>query len=237
MFSLPSSGGGAPLLGPGWDQEHPPSGFAIQAKGKRKRAAARIVKEYIEPTPKVEAKRKFDGFTNVDGQSFHSRALSGTTEAERRDITTRWDSFWKGMSASSPFQGPSLPMIGRMEARRAPRPVLDNTVCGLNPRCLVPERSTLPTCKDILRTFPIREFQGDHMGFSVDVKAAHKRIVLHDQEQGLGGFTLDGHTVWCGFFCPLVGETWWLPSSHLPSDPLVGAFFTLTIISLHSVGI
>ena len=75
---------------------------------------------------------------------------------------------------------------------RAPRLVLDNTVCGLNPRCFVPERSTLPTCKDILRTFPIREFQGDHMGFSVDVKAAHKRIVLHDQEQGLVGFTLDG---------------------------------------------
>ena len=30
------------------------------------------------------------------------------------------------------------------------------------------------------------------MGFSVDVKAAHKRIVLHDQEQGLVGSTLDG---------------------------------------------
>ena len=38
---------------------------------------------------------------------------------------------------------------------RAPRLVLDNTICGLNPRCWVPERSTLPTCKDILRTFPI----------------------------------------------------------------------------------
>ena len=65
-------------------------------------------------------------------------------------------------------------------------------VCGLNPRCWVPERSTLPTCKDILRTFPIREFQGDHMGFSLDVKAAHKRIVLHEREQGLVGFTLGG---------------------------------------------
>ena len=34
VFSLPSSGGGALLPGPGWDQEHPPSGFAIQAKEK-----------------------------------------------------------------------------------------------------------------------------------------------------------------------------------------------------------
>ena len=34
VFSLPSPGGGALLPGPGWDQEHPPSGFAIQAKEK-----------------------------------------------------------------------------------------------------------------------------------------------------------------------------------------------------------
>ena len=47
MFSLPSSGGGALLPGPGWDQEHPPFGFAIQAKGKKKSAAARIVKGYV----------------------------------------------------------------------------------------------------------------------------------------------------------------------------------------------
>ena len=75
---------------------------------------------------------------------------------------------------------------------RAPRLVLDNTICGLNPRCWAPERSILPTCKDILRTFlPIREFQGDHMAFSLDIKAAHKRIVLHEDEQGLVGFTLN----------------------------------------------
>ena len=61
----------------------------------------------------------------------------------------------------------------------------------MNPRCWVPERSTLPTCKDILRTFPLSEFQGDHLGFSLDVKAAHKRIVLHPDEQGLVGFTLN----------------------------------------------
>ena len=94
---------------------------------------------------------------------------------------------------------------------RAPRLVLDNTVCGLNPRCLVPERSTLPTCKDILRTFPIREFQGDHIGFSVDVKAAHKRIVLHDQEQGLVGFTLDGRLFFyrVTLFGAVFSAHWW----------------------------
>ena len=58
MFSLPSSGGGAPLPGPGWDQEHPPSGFAIQAKEKRKRAAARIVKGSIHSNT-LNLHRKF----------------------------------------------------------------------------------------------------------------------------------------------------------------------------------
>eukprot|EP00435_Cladocopium_sp_Y103_P033807 s3386_g8.t1 len=75
---------------------------------------------------------------------------------------------------------------------KAPRLVLDNSVCGLNSRCYIPDRSTLPSCKDILRTFPLRQFQGDHMGFSLDIKAAHKRIVLKDSEQGLVGFTLEG---------------------------------------------
>jgi len=65
-------------------------------------------------------------------------------------------------------------------------------VCGLNGRCLIPERSTLPTAKEILRSFPLRNSQKCLQGFSLDVKAAHKRIVLHNEEQGLVGFSFDG---------------------------------------------
>ena len=75
---------------------------------------------------------------------------------------------------------------------RAPRLVLDQTICGLNGRCHIPERSTLPSVKDVLRTFPVRNFSGDHMGFSLDIKAAHKRIVIPEEEHGLLGFTLQG---------------------------------------------
>ena len=75
---------------------------------------------------------------------------------------------------------------------RTPRLVLDQTICGLNGRCHIPERSTLPSVKDVLRTFPIRNFSGDHMGFSLDIKAAHKRIVVREEEHGLLGFTLQG---------------------------------------------
>jgi hypothetical protein len=77
---------------------------------------------------------------------------------------------------------------------RARRLVVDSTVCGLNGRCIIPEseRSTLPTAKEILRSYPLRHCRASLQGFSLDVKAAHKRIVLHPSEQGLVGFSLDG---------------------------------------------
>jgi hypothetical protein len=75
---------------------------------------------------------------------------------------------------------------------RAPRLVVDSSVCGLNGRCIIPERSTLPTAKEVLRSYPLRSCQKHLMGFSLDVKAAHKRIVLHPDECGLVGFSLEG---------------------------------------------
>ena len=69
---------------------------------------------------------------------------------------------------------------------------MDSSVCGLNGRCIIPERTTLPTAKEILRSFPLRQCQRPLLGFSLDVKAAHKRVVLHPEEQGLVRFSLDG---------------------------------------------
>ena len=63
---------------------------------------------------------------------------------------------------------------------------------GLNARCRVPERVTLPSAKDVLRCYPIRQESRELAGFSIDIKSAHKRIVVRPSEQGLVGFTLDG---------------------------------------------
>ena len=46
------------------------------------------------------------------------------------------------------------------------------------------------------------------MAFSLDIKAAHKRIVLHEEEQGLVGFT------------------GWISPSHISQIDLVGAHWT-----------
>ena len=86
---------------------------------------------------------------------------------------------------------------------RAPRLVVDSSVCGLNARCIIPERSTLPTAKEIIRCYPLRECQKALQSFSIDVKAAHKRIVLHPAEQGT--LFLSSYTIWCSIFSFLVG--------------------------------
>ena len=91
---------------------------------------------------------------------------------------------YAGMTASMPE--------GLAKWMNGPRLAVDSSICGLNGRCLIPERSTLPTAKEILRSFPLRNSQECLQGFSLDVKAAHKRIVLHKEEQGLVGFSLDG---------------------------------------------
>ena len=74
---------------------------------------------------------------------------------------------------------------------RPPRLVVDSSVCGLNNRCKLPERTTLPSAKDAIRCFPLRNNAADLSGFSLDIKSAHKRVVLKESEQGLLGFSLN----------------------------------------------
>ena len=54
-----------------------------------------------------------------------------------------------------------------------------------------PERSILPTAKEVLRSFPLQNHSRPLAGFSLDVKSAHKRILLHPSERGLVGFSLN----------------------------------------------
>lgn len=143
--------------------------------------------QYIEPTPKVQAKRKFEGFTNIDGQHFDSRALSGTTDflvfdetlkSERRDISTPWESFWKGMSASSSFQGPSLPMIGRMEA-------------SLSLVSVESERATRPTTLARRRLKAAKLASSDDHLFDLALRKLREIILFCPEDSGAGRTMLD----------------------------------------------
>ena len=100
----------------------------------------------------------------------------------------------------SHFRRPDTPACGRPKCLR-PEPQ----------RCQVPERSTLPSAKDIIRSYPIRGSSADLLGFSLDIKSAHKRIVIKDSEWGLVGFTLDDR-IYFYRVCPFgatFSAAWW----------------------------
>ena len=62
---------------------------------------------------------------------------------------------------------------------------MDSSISNTNTNCLVPERSALPSLQTIFHCFPLRS--SCLVGFSLDVKAAHKTIRVRAKEQGLLG--------------------------------------------------
>ena len=72
---------------------------------------------------------------------------------------------------------------------RPPRLVVDYTVCGTNSNCIVNEHQSMPSAKDVLRTFPLRNNQHELSALGLDVKAAHKRVVIKESHRGLLGFS------------------------------------------------
>ena len=61
---------------------------------------------------------------------------------------------------------------------KEPRLVLDSTVCGVNPKCNIPE---LPMASDVRP----EDTHASFIGASFDFKAAHKQIQVHPSEHGL----------------------------------------------------
>ena len=83
--------------------------------------------------------------------------------------------------------------IGKLSVVRAPgrseRLCLDNSVCGTNANCAVPEKQHMPSVRDVIHSYPIRETSEIQSALSIDIKSAHKRVVVNSAEQGLLGFT------------------------------------------------
>ena len=67
---------------------------------------------------------------------------------------------------------------------RPPRLVLDSTICGVNGRCIIPEHATLPGAQDVKRCYPLRNNASPLSGFSLDIRSAHKRIAVKEQDRG-----------------------------------------------------
>ena len=77
-----------------------------------------------------------------------------------------------------PFQAQAWVSVGKLGVAtsdtRPPRPV-DSSICRLNSRCKTPEKSTLPTAKDVLRCFPLRHSSA-MMGLALTSNPPMKRL-------------------------------------------------------------
>ena len=63
--------------------------------------------------------------------------------------------------------------------------MLDSTICGMNGRCHLPEKQRLPNLRHVshlLSTCP--PLQEEWQGASIDIKAAHKRMLIKEEERG-----------------------------------------------------
>lgn len=69
----------------------------------------------------------------------------------------------------------------------------------------------------------MRHFAGDHMAFSLDIKAAYKRMIVKATEHGLRGFTLQGKL----YFSRVAPFGGYFFSSMVGQDLAAGCFFFL----------
>ena len=70
---------------------------------------------------------------------------------------------------------------------RDPRMVLDSrqhSICNLNPRCALPEPVQTPTTTDVQLTYAPHDPPAYWQCLSLDFKAAHKSVVVHEDECG-----------------------------------------------------
>ena len=88
--------------------------------------------------------------------------------------------------------------IGKMNVLlvpdKNPRLTVDATVSGVNQGCVIPERYNLPGLGDLQAGYPLRGRQTEISSFSLDIKAAHKSLLMRERDRGLAGITFQGRT-------------------------------------------
>ena len=137
-----------------------------------------------------------------------------TRDLAQEEINQGWVFEFEGGIEEAKDFSPAV-AVGRLGVAysdsRPPRLVVDSSVCGVNARCRIPQRTTLPTAKDVSGCYPLRGSNEELAGFSLDIKTAHKRVVIRTEEQGLLGFQIDGKLYFYRV-CPFGAEFsafWW----------------------------
>ncbi len=110
-------------------------------------------------------------------RSFIAQEVENNFVEETKDIP-RAEEIWP--------KGIALGKLGVVCAdNRDPRLVLDSTIWGMNGRCHLPEKQHLPNLRHVSGFFstcpPLQE---QWQGASIDIKAAHKRMRIKEEESG-----------------------------------------------------
>ena len=114
-----------------------------------------------------------------------------TSELVQEELRQGWVFEFPGTLADAQAQYPvgvSVGKLGVATSSRPPRLIVDSSICGLNQNCPLPEKGSLPSSKDLIRSFLLRNSTSPLSGLSLDVKSAHKRVAIHPSEHGLVGF-------------------------------------------------
>lgn len=94
---------------------------------------------------------------------------------------------------------------------RPPRLVLDSTICGVNPQSRIPEKASLPTARDVVRSYPLRNSNEHLSGVSFDGKSAHKQMSVHPRYRGHLCFQFQGRIYYykvCPFGAVVSAHFW-----------------------------
>ena len=114
----------------------------------------------------------------------------------QKEIDEQWVEEFHGTLEDAQARWPKGVAVGKLglalSDSRPPRLVLDSTICGVNGRCVIPEHATLPSAQDVKRCYPLRNNASPLSGFSLDIRSAHKRIAVKEQDRGFLLFKFQG---------------------------------------------
>ncbi len=96
-----------------------------------------------------------------------------TSRLVQEEIDNHWVDLFPGDEIAAQSHFPTGISVGKLglaySDSRPPRLVVDLSVGSLNQQCFIPEKSSLPSAKDILRSYPIRNSSDDQLGLSIDI--------------------------------------------------------------------
>ena len=105
-----------------------------------------------------------------------------------KEIDAGWVAEFQGTIEEAQAFFPDGLAIGKLglalSDSRPPRLVLDSTICGVNPQSQIPEKASLPTARDVIRAYPLRQTNKSMSGVSF-VKSTHKQMAVHPRYRGL----------------------------------------------------